>query len=87
MNMREAFIDTLGVASDGNMPFGSADDPLSFAHLCDMLDRIEAADEAGTPFSEAKLGRWLAWAQCAAVAANAMTLNEAKTINQYWSER
>lgn len=49
---------------------------LGLAHLRSMAERI-------TPeFSEAKLGRWLGWAQCALVAAGVgVTLEDVKRIN------
>jgi hypothetical protein len=33
-------------------------------------------------FSDAKLGRWLGWAQCAVVASGVATLTDMKEINQ-----
>ena len=42
-----------------------------------MLEIVEKSD-----FSEAKLGRWLGWAQCAVVAANVgITLADMKALN------
>lgn len=50
-------------------------------HLGEMLAKVEAAEKAGTPFSPAKLGRWLGWMQCAATAVGYMSLEESKAIN------
>lgn len=45
-------------------------------HVEWMLDRIEAGDVSGE-----KAHRWLGWAQCAIVSAEAGTLEEMKAIN------
>lgn len=74
MNQRSAFTATIGLAINRNMPSGPG--PLSLTHLISMNERI-------TPdFSEAKLGRWLGWAQCAVVAAGCATLEEMKELNK-----
>lgn len=50
--------------------------PVGLSHLRDMLDRITV------DYSDAKVGRWLGWAQCALVAANVgVTLDDVKAIN------
>lgn len=50
---------------------------LGLAHLRSMYERAASSD-----FSEAKLGRWLGWAQCAVVAAAiGLTLEDMKEIN------
>ena len=64
MNQLQAFRDTVRLAEERGVPDlpGSA---LGLAHLRQMAETVEASD-----FSDTKLGRWLGWAQCAAVAAN-----------------
>lgn len=48
-------------------------------HLQDMVERAQAGE-----FSEAKLGRWLGWMQCAVVAAGiGLTLEDMKEINRH----
>jgi hypothetical protein len=76
MNQHAAFDETVNIAYKSDMPEGDLDNPLSLAHLLDMQERI-------TPeFSDAKLGRWLGWAQAALVAANVgVTLDDVKQIN------
>jgi hypothetical protein len=75
MNQRKAFDDTVALAIERGMPMNEGSD-IGLAHLLDMQQRI-------TPdFSEAKLGRWLGWAQCALVAACVeVTLDDVKHIN------
>jgi len=49
------------------------------------LRRMAATAETST-FSEAKLGRWLGWAQCAVVAADVgVTLADMKALNMKWA--
>lgn len=89
MNMREAFKETLALARELGMDQASSDDPnLDYPHLVDMYDRIVAADEAGTPYNEGKLGRHLGWAQACVVASGmGATLDNMKEINMKWSEK
>ena len=75
MNQRAAFDETVTLAKNLGMPElpGSS---LGLEHLRDMQTRI--TDD----FSEAKLGRWLGWAQAALVAANVgASLEAVKQIN------
>lgn len=75
MNMREAFRETVEMALLRRMPMRPGSE-LGLHHLLSMQVRI-------TPeFSEAKLGRWLGWAQCAVVAAGCATLEEMKDLNR-----
>jgi hypothetical protein len=76
MNMRGAFEDTLELAEDRHYGFRLlAETGVDMAHLRSMLERV-------TPeFSEAKLGRWLGYAQGVLVANGCITLDEAKAIN------
>jgi hypothetical protein len=74
MNMLAAFDDTIRLAEDRGMPqIGTPG--LDLAHLRDMRSRITPS------FSEAKLGRWLGWAQCAVVASGCASLEDMKTVN------
>lgn len=54
-------------------------------HLQDMVERVEIAlSRDATAFSEAKLGRWLGWMQCAVVAAQVgLSLDDMKSINRF----
>ena len=76
MNQRAAFNETVKIAYESEMPMGEPDDPFSLAHLIYMQERI-------TPeFSDAKLGRWLGWAQAALVVAGVgFDLEDVKQIN------
>lgn len=77
MNMKAALLDTLSLAHNREMFTKETVHELSYAHLLDMHMRV-LQDE----FSEAKLGRWLGWAQAAVVAAGCGTLDEMKKINK-----
>lgn len=57
---------------------------LRLPHIELMLEKVEADLDpvTGKHFNDAKLGRWLGWAQAAAVAAGALTLDQCKAINQ-----
>lgn len=76
MDQRAAFADTVNLAERvgmAEMPGSS----LGLEHLRAMKIRID--DEE---FSEAKLGRWLGWAQAALVAAGVgVDLEDVKRIN------
>lgn len=77
MNQRAAFAETIELAEQSGMGYRHPmDESLGLDHLRDMQSRI-------TPeFSEAKLGRWLGWAQAALVAARVgVTLEDVKQIN------
>ena len=51
-------------------------------HLQDMVERAQSGE-----FSEAKLGRWLGWMQCAVVAADiGLTLEDMKQINVSYAQ-
>ena len=76
MNQRAAFKETLQLAIASAMPEGDPADPLSLAHLREMWFRLD------DNFSDAKVGRWLGWAQAALVAAGVgVTLEDVKQIN------
>ena len=50
---------------------------LGLSHLRVMMETVEKSE-----FSDAKLGRWLGWAQCAVVAAHVgVTLADMKELN------
>lgn len=75
MDQRAAFDATVELAEAKGMPrfLGGS---ISLNHLFDMQSRI--TDD----FSDAKLGRWLGWAQAALVAANVgVTLEDMKQLN------
>jgi hypothetical protein len=78
MNMREAFAETVDIALNRDMPMDEGS-PLGLAHLLDMEERI--SDD----FSEAKLGRWLGWAQAAVVSHGKLTLEDMKQINRRYA--
>jgi hypothetical protein len=68
--------DTVRLAEGRGMPELIGSD-VGLAHLRSMADTAEAAS-----FSDAKLGRWLGWAQCALVAADVgITLADMKALN------
>lgn len=76
VNQLQALRETVRLAEERGVPEMPGSD-LGLEHLRKMA----AAVEAGR-FSEAKLGRWLGWAQCAVVAANVgVTLADVKAIN------
>jgi hypothetical protein len=80
MNQLQALRETIEFARTAGMDNCSGDTPeVDFPHLEDMLRRVEAAPEN---FSEAKLGRWLGWVQCAVVGGAFGTLDDMKTINK-----
>lgn len=79
MNQRAAFDATIGLALGREMPLEEGSS-LGLSHLLDMQSRI-------TPeFSEAKLGRWLGWAQAAVVSHGLMTLEDMKQINRRYAD-
>lgn len=75
MNQVAAFDETLALAEERGMPElpGSS---VGLAHMREMRGRIQDS------FSDAKLGRWLGWAQAMLVAADTgLTLEDVKQIN------
>ena len=98
MNQLEAMRDTIALmdnnldkASDVHKYVISAMNAgLSPPHLREMLEVMEYGDNPqhpGEPFGEAKMGRWLGWAQAAVVAMNLASLDDMKAINRKWAER
>ena len=80
MDQINAFIDTLTFAQEAGMAYCEFETKeVNFWHLQDMLEQITENPER---FSEAKLGRWLGWAQCAVVAGGYGTLDDMKQINR-----
>lgn len=76
MNQVEALRETVRLAEQRGMPEMVGSD-LGLDHLRSMLKTVSASK-----FSDAKLGRWLGWAQCALVAADVgVTLADMKTLN------
>ena len=86
MNQLEALRDTIRLAVDRGMAEAPGSE-LGLAHLRSMVARVEEGVVQGE-FSDAKLGRWLGWAQCAVVAANVgVTLEDMKALNVRHSVR
>lgn len=54
---------------------------LQMEHLLEMATKVEQGG-----FSEAKMGRWLGWAQASCCAMGLLTLEECKEINMKWSD-
>jgi hypothetical protein len=86
MRQLEAFEETLKIVSKHVYLYPlcaiGLDETMQLPHLQSMYDRIVAAPDE---FDEAKLGRWLGWAQASAVAMSAMTLEGCKALNKKWS--
>lgn len=81
MNQRHAFKETMDLAYERGMHRLHLREDMSFRHLEDMWKRVSRED-----FSEAKLGRWLGWAQATVVASGVATLEEMKQINQRFAD-
>lgn len=80
MNQREAFAETIEAAERAGMP-ALPGSPRGLAHLKDMFGRLQPS------FSEAKVGRWLGWAQCAVEGSGVgLTLEDMKQINMRWAD-
>lgn len=81
MNQLQAARDTIELARFYEMHtfphHEDLDDSIQFPHLEDMLRRMETM----TDKSDAKLGRWLGWMQCAIVMMTPATLEDMKKIN------
>lgn len=83
MNQRMAFKETIAYATRNYMPMDNdVDDSLSLRHIIDMDARLDEHPE----YSDAKIGRWLGWAQCAVVASGTGSLEEMKQINMRWAD-
>jgi hypothetical protein len=85
MNQLAAMRETLTRAQAcGMADISGFADGCEYWHLQDMVERAEAAMRMpGMEFSDAKLGRWLGWMQCAVVAAAiGLTLEDMKEINR-----
>ncbi|AHN84091.1 hypothetical protein GJ25_gp080 [Mycobacterium phage Hawkeye] len=80
MNQIQAFAETLNLAEESGMADCDFEiEEVNFVHLEDMLRRIKANPD---DFSDAKLGRWLGWAQACVVAGGYATLEDMKQINR-----
>jgi hypothetical protein len=79
MNQLEAMRETLTRAQEcGMADISGFAEGCDYWHLQDMVERAQAGE-----FSDAKLGRWLGWMQCAVVAAEiGLTLDDMKSINK-----
>lgn len=84
MNQLAAMRETLTLAQEHGMAdIAGFAEGCDYWHLQDMVERVDP-----DTFSEAKLGRWLGWAQCAVVAAGiGLTLDDMKEINRKWADR
>lgn len=77
MNQRKAFKETVTLAIAKGMPRGLTGST-GLEHLIEMEKVVVNGD-----FSDAKLGRWLGWAQaCLVVADVGVTLEDVKEINR-----
>lgn len=82
MNQIDALSETVALAEQHCMPELPGSE-LGLDHLRSMLVTVNASK-----FSDAKLGRWLGWAQCALVAADVgVTLADMKALNSRHLER
>lgn len=82
MNQADALRETVRIAEQYGMPEMPGSD-LGLHHLRSMLATVNTSK-----FSDAKLGRWLGWAQCALVAADVgVTLADMKALNRRHSDR
>lgn len=80
MLMKPAFRDTMKLAFlRGYQYISTAAPNADYNHLIEMFNKV--IDE-NNDFSEAKLGRWLGYAQGVLVANRIITLEEAKEINK-----
>jgi hypothetical protein len=76
VNQLAAFKDTIDLAEARGMD--EHGESLGLRHLRSMYEQAAAGE-----FSDAKLGRWLGWAQCAVVAAAiGLELDDMKDINR-----
>lgn len=75
MDMLSAFDATIQRAEERGMRRAYDEPGFGLDHLRDMRSRITS------DFSDAKLGRWLGWAQASVVAVGCGTLEEMKAIN------
>lgn len=81
MNQADAFRETVKIAEQHSMPEMPGSE-LGLHHLRTMLTTVNTSK-----FSDAKLGRWLGWAQCALVAADVgITLADMKALNARHAE-
>lgn len=76
MNQRGALKATIKLAEERGMPEEHQFPSLSLSHIRSTESRLEPG------YSDAKVGRWLGWAQCAVVASGLATIEEMKAINK-----
>lgn len=83
MNQIAAMRETLTRAQEHGMAdISGFAEGCDYWHLQDMVERAQSGE-----FSEAKLGRWLGWMQCAVVAADiGLTLEDMKQINVSYAQ-
>lgn len=90
MNQREALRETLALALERDYDAISFEiEGVDYPHLVSMMKRVDADFDttAQSGFSEAKLGRWLGYAQGVLVATDTLTLEECKQINMKWADK
>lgn len=84
MNQIQAMRDTVALMNERIEARDTVPDSLAPQHLWDMLETMETGvnpQDTEREFSDAKMGRWLGWAQAAVVAQGIATLDEMKAIN------
>lgn len=95
MNQLQAMRDTVALMERGiqwiaeqgdasgaqKMHLAALDSDLQPQHVRDMLSRMLLPLDTIHEFSDAKMGRWLGWAQAAVVAQGLGTLEDMKQIN------
>jgi len=74
MDQISAMHDTVELARRRGMPLREGTDQ-GLEHMVSMAERM------GAGFSDAKLGRWLGWAQCLAFCEGVLSLQDCKQIN------
>lgn len=76
INQLDALRETVRLAEERGMPEMPGSE-LGLAHLRSILSTVNKSK-----FTDAKLGRWLGWAQCALVASGVgVTLDDMKALN------
>lgn len=91
MDQRAAFEDTIALMEERivtvriDIDRAALDESLWPAHLREMIGAVRSGSnpqDTESDFSEAKLGRWLGWAQASVVAMGLANLEEMKAINK-----
>ncbi len=78
MNQLHAMRDTIDLVSKRGYPPGlDQEGDISMSHIAEMYVKMSQGE-----FSDAKMGRWLGWAQGVLCARGILTLEECKEINR-----